>query len=412
MILKYHNAVRNLATQSTAALVVGAATFGLQILMARQFGPETFSVYGIAMSVSGIAFIFQDGGFRALLYREATHPTPGLPPPYNLLSRALGWNLLMSAGLTLFAIGSAAMTGITTAAAVTLLILTNTGRIITLDISSLLRADGRFARDARWQVGNRVTVGLLMLLALLVADELIVVLVAGAVAQAAMLVLPTVRERLRRPALQLGDQVFRTCATLSAIDLITALYFRSDVVMLAALGRSGSEIGIYAAQTRIVEAYIFMVAPIAMLLFRFARLRVDDRRATARIMWFLITLLLLPSLGLLIITLVYREPIVQLIFGMQYVSGAEYLPWLIAACCAAAPNALLGQLLLASNRESYFLAAVIGALAVNLSFNAVLIPLSGAAGAAQATFVTEFGLSLFLIVALYAPIGANRRATS
>ena len=107
---------------------------------------------------------------------------------------------------------------------------------------------------------------------------------------------------------------------------------------------------------------------------------------------------------LLILTTQYNDWMVQVIFGAPYQSGAAYLPWLIAACCAAAPNALLGQVLLASNRERYFLLAVIGALVVNLTLNTILIATRGAAGAAMATFATESSLLLFLTIAFYAPM--------
>lgn len=394
---------RNFASQSAASVVAGAITFAFQITLARQLGPDLFGSYGIAASIAGIAFIFQDGGFRSLLYREATHPTPGLPDYRTLLSRALGWNILASGFMLLLAIGGtlySAIIGI----AVAILIVTNMGRIVSLDISSLMRANDQFTAEAKWQVKNRLSVNLLMIVAAFLSNNLIVILACGAITQFGNLLLSTPRAILRVPKFAWNSDIFRICATLVAIDLVTALYFRSDVLIMAALGRPREEIGIYAALSRIIEAYIFVVAPIATIFFRSARLGIDDRRATGRTLWLLTAITGVPTLILLILTTQYHDWMVQLIFGAPYQSGAAYLPWLIAACCAAAPNALLGQVLLANNRERYFLLAVIGALVVNLTLNTILIATRGAAGAAMATFATESSLLLFLTIAFYAPM--------
>jgi O-antigen/teichoic acid export membrane protein len=209
---------------------------------------------------------------------------------------------------------------------------------------------------------------------------------------------------LSTPKFKWNSDIFRICAALVAIDLVTALYFRSDVLIMAALGRSKEEIGIYSALTRIIEAYIFLVAPVAVTFFRSARMGLNDQKSTARTLWRLSAIVGAPTLVLLALTTEYNDWMVHLIFGSQFQSGATYLAWLIAACCATAPNALLGQCLLASNRERYFLSAVLGALAVNLSLNMTLIATRGATGAAQATFATELSLLFFLTIAFYAPM--------
>ena len=394
---------QSFASQSAASIVVGAITFILQITLARQLGPDSFGTYGIAASIAGIGFIFQDGGFRSLLYREATHPTQGLPDYLTLFSRALGWNILASGFLLVLAIGGtlySAIIGI----AVAIMVVTNMGRIVSLDISSLMRANDQFTAEAKWQVKNRLSVNLLMIVAAFLSNNLIVILACGAVAQLGNLLLSTVRAVLRVPKFAWNTDIFRICATLVAIDLVTALYFRSDVLIMAALGRTREEIGIYAALSRIIEAYIFIVAPMATIFFRSARLKIANRQATGRILWLLSTITAVPTLIVLVLSMHYEEWMIRLIFGTSYQSGAAYLPWVIAACCAAAPNALLGQVLLANNRERYFLLAVIGALIVNLTLNTILIATRGAAGAAMATFATEASLLLFLAAAFYAPM--------
>jgi O-antigen/teichoic acid export membrane protein len=396
--------IRNIANQSAASAVVGVVTFGLQILLARKLGPAAFGVYGIAASIAGIVFILQDGGFRTLLYRETTHPTRSLPAYQAIFSYALGWNILASGCLATLALAGASLLGAITAGAVAILIATNLARVVSLDISSLLRAEGLFASEARWQITNRTSIALVMIIAIALSDNLILILAVGAVVQFCNLLLPLPRRLLRSPKFELNHDLLRVCATLVTIDMVTALYFRSDVLIMAAFGHSKEEIGVYAALTRIIEAYIFVVAPAAVIFFRSARLGARDGRRPAKTLWRLIAAIAVPTLVLLAFTVQYHDWIIGLIFGRQFSSGSPYLAWLIAACCAAAPNALLGQALLAYNRDKYFLAAVIGALAVNLPMNLVLIPISGAMGAAQATFATEFSLMLFLTAALYAPM--------
>ncbi|MFL9501567.1 oligosaccharide flippase family protein [Rhodopseudomonas palustris] len=400
----------NLVYQLTAAAAVGAASIGVQVILARQLGPDVFGIYGIAASVAGIAFILQDGGFRTLIYREATHATPGLPDHAAILASAFGWNILASVALLSLAIAGFMSFGTVLGGAICIMILTNLGRALTLNLSSLMRARDLFSTEAGWQIIARVWVAALMLAAMVLTGDLLVILAAGAVGQFAVLSLPMPRQMLPRPRFAYDSTVLRVCATLVAIDLVTALYFRSDVLLMAAFGRGNDEIGIYAALTRMIEAYIFVVAPVATIFFRLARLGNSDHHSINGVLWLLIAMIAGPALVLLALTIYHHESMVVAIFGAKYQSGATYLPWLIAASCCAGPNALLGQVMLARNRDILFLASTMGALIVNLSFNVSLVPAYGALGAALATFATEFSLTLMLIASLYlSPRGARSK---
>lgn len=397
--------------QTIATALTGIATLLVQLVLARQLGPSTFAVFGVATSIAAVAFILQDGGFRVLLYREATHPTVGFPEHGEILSRALGWNLVTSTVLVGAALGGLTLYSALLAVTVALLVATNFGRIISSDLSALMRARSLFVAEARWQILNRILVGASIVVAVTLTDNLIVALAAGAIAQVGILFLHLPRRMLRNSSPGFDFHLLRACLILVAIDLGTALYFRSDVLLLAAYGRPAEEIGIYAAMMRIVDAYIFGLTPLATLFFRYSRLAAMGGRP-AYGLGLLIVIVEIFTLIILVVAGKYHDAIVDGLFGTSYRAGAAYLPWLIAACCAAGPNALLGQALLANNREGSLLAAVGATLIVNFCMNVSLVPNSGAEGAAKATFATELALTLCLCIALLRPSRSTKAPIS
>jgi O-antigen/teichoic acid export membrane protein len=399
-------------SQWMATALVGAATLILQIVMARQLGPFTFGLYGTVAAIGSILVIVQDGGFRSLLYREATHQTAGFPPNQTLLSYALGWNLAATV-VALLLCGAAATTDATLSLTLAIVIVANLGRVTTINISSLMRAAGRFVDEARWQVTSRLLTALSMIAVAFMTGNLIKVLIAGAIAQFILLTLPMARLGLSTPRFTIRKIVLRTCVTLVAVDLVTALYFRSDVLILAAFGYARDDIGVYVAMTRSVEAVVFFSAPVAVMFFRSARLVASDTKLLARRIWLLTALFEVPLVAVLALCASYGDYLIELVYGQAYRSGNAYLPWLIAACFAVVPNALLGQALLARNREGYFLAATVGALIVNLVANFTLVPSRGVFGAAQSTVATEYSLLVLLTVAFYVRSGrASAAATT
>ena len=63
---------RSLSVQWLATVYVAGFSMMLTIFLARLFGPEVFGEYSYIVTFASLFAIFQDGGFRTLLFREFT----------------------------------------------------------------------------------------------------------------------------------------------------------------------------------------------------------------------------------------------------------------------------------------------------------------------------------------------------
>jgi O-antigen/teichoic acid export membrane protein len=400
---------KQVATQWAAALFGGIAATVVQIALARVLGPTTFGLFSIATAVASIGFILQEGGFRTLLFREATRPTRGLPPPDSLLALAIGWDVTVTAIAVVASGLAAAVIEGRLGIAIAIVLVINCGRALSAYISAQMRAQGRFEIEALWQVETRAITTVAILAAALATGDLLAILAAGASAQVIVLCVPMVRNRLVWPQFQWMGEVWRICAVLIAIDFVITCYFRIDVLILAALGRPRAEIGVYSAAMRFLEAYVYAVTPIAAIFFRSARLVVDPSNVLTPRILILSILFAVPVLVAFNLTIFFGDAIVVFVYGPDYQSSGTYLPWIAVASFAIVPNFLVGQALLALNREFPFLLATLGGLAVNVGANLILIPASGALGAAQATAATEMMLLVFLTIAF---LGRDKNSSS
>ncbi len=168
---------------------------------------------------------------------------------------------------------------------------------------------------------------------------------------------------------------------------VYAYYANVDTIILAGT-RSEREAGLYTAAYR-----LFLAANIAGLAAAYSQLpilsrsvvRGDDREASASLRQIL---LLLACYGSAVVGAVDigGRVILQTLYGSRFAGMA---PVLVVLCLGVAWYAVgfpAGYTLIARGKSKGFLAGSATAAGVNLSFNAVLIPIFGPIGAAIATF--------------------------
>jgi len=61
-----------------AAIYTAVVSMGLTFVLGRLLGPEAFGTYSNILTLASLFFILQDGGFKTLIFREKTLPTPRL----------------------------------------------------------------------------------------------------------------------------------------------------------------------------------------------------------------------------------------------------------------------------------------------------------------------------------------------
>ena len=377
-----------------AALYTAAVSIGLTFVLGRVLGPDKFGSYSYILTIATLFFILQDGGFRTLLFREKTLPSKGLKRYGDrLFSWALGHVVVITAAGAFFILALPTGYRIESLAA----IFCFGFQAVINFISSELRAEGLFPRDALWQATVRTfgAAGILVavffvrpvpwaIFCLLVVCALVVsVLVSQADCEAFVWWFPY-------PGYP------KACLGFMAIEAATTVYYRCDIILLERLVGDPALVGYYAAAYRFLDGITLLVAPLGIIWFRKLRLVSEDTALLGRqIAWMSITMLLAAFLIIVAVVPFSRE-IVVFTFGHAYADSADLLPWL-GALIFILPNGVLTQAAIARNRESVYAVAAGGAALVNIGLNLVLIPRFGAKGAAWATIATEGFLTVALI---------------
>ncbi len=193
-------------------------------------------------------------------------------------------------------------------------------------------------------------------------------------------------------------ELVRQAAPLAFTTVVTLLYLRADLFILASL-RGAEEVGLFAASFRLFEAmFVFSGGIVAgsfpLLASRFGR------RDLAELSAFVLRLLLGVGLPAAIGLWLVAEPMLHFLFGPSYTEASEPLRFLAVALVAVFVNALTTHLLIASHRGRYLVGATLIRLLVAIAVDLALIPRFGAVGAAAAVAVAEWSLVCVSLVAV------------
>jgi O-antigen/teichoic acid export membrane protein len=176
---------------------------------------------------------------------------------------------------------------------------------------------------------------------------------------------------------------------LGLAGLLTMAYVRIDGVLVYAIEGAG-DAGIYSAVYRVLDRIQFLPAAVMTTLFPLiAAAWPRERDRAHRLVQLAIDYLGIAALPALGFTVVAAEPVVELLFGDEFVRGAPALPILMGAFIALAyyQLALSVTIVLGLQRRLVAFAAV--GLVVNVLLNLALIPVFGYIAAAWVTLVTE-----------------------
>lgn len=268
--------VRLLAYQWFAIGMQGVISFALVILVARSFGPEMFGIYSVALSVGVLLAILIDWGFGTLLQRETARATRDIGfDGGKLHGYAFGQALLTIGSLIVLAF-------LLPFPFHRLTLLAVIGAFGTAVIGqffiAILRGQGRLARDALWQLVNRVlTAGCVLAVFWWGANQPWQVLAAQCFGSLAFVLYLTRVQRVK-PILPVPLRVYRAMLPILWLNLVSVIYCRADMVLLKLLDAPRSDIGHFGVAYRMMELVLLLAAPIGLILFR--RFRLDDSGVT------------------------------------------------------------------------------------------------------------------------------------
>ena len=183
---------------------------------------------------------------------------------------------------------------------------------------------------------------------------------------------------------------------------LTFAYGRIDQILVYELSSSSVEVGVYAAMYKILDNAGFLPMAVMVTLFPImAGLFPGDPPRLRRMMQIAIDYLMIVAFGGLALTIVAAEPIIALLYGPDYTSGATVLTILIAAFVPICIGNVAGNMVVAMDlQRRYIWFAALGLL-LNVPLNLVLIPEYGIEAAAWITLLTEVvvvSLSLWMVL--------------
>ncbi len=397
--------VRSLISQWLATGYVATLSILIAFVLGRVFGPAGFGDYSYVLSIAAIYAIFQDGGFRTLLFREYTKKTSKIARHNNLLNLALGHVLIVTSfGFIFLQFVDANQKFALNIALICFALIT-----FSTFVSAFYKGKGLFSKEAGWQMLVRTLTAFFILGAVfLFTPKIENIFLAWFVGLMFALSLPLARVIWQRPIFRPNLEVFRSCAAFLTIDAATILYFRSDIVLLRHLLDGSEQVGYYAAAYRFLEGMILIVTPIAHIAFRSLRLTSHDTVAFTSKLLRLLALML--GIAFIIFGLAYMfgGNIIHFTFGEGFKPAGSLLVWLFSAMFVILPNYILTQSAIALNREKYYAIAAVLAALLNILLNFFLIPEFGALGAVWATIATEVLLCFILMFGVLRWLGGNR----
>ncbi len=392
--------IPSLVSQWGATAYIAVVSLGLTFVLGRVMGPSVFGTYSYILTLASLFFILQDGGFKTLLFREKTAPTPELAGyKEQLLPMALG-NTVLATLLGLFLVLSLPIQN--RAGIFTAIICFGLHALVHF-LSSELKARDLFPKEAQWRAIVRTLGALGMLAGLFLIFPRPWCVFLGWSLGLIIAVLFCSPQRLSRPVFKksLTRDIRKATLAFMAIDAATTIYYRSDIILLKYLSDSTAEVGYYAAAYRFLDGIVVFAAPLCAIWFRRLRLVKDDKREFYRKLLGMNALLLAAAIVIAVLGIFWNLQIMTYTFGSGYAPAAGLLSWLLAALVFVLPNGILTQAAIARNIQNlYALAAGIGA-AVNICLNIYLIPLYGGLGAAWSTLATEASLTMVLLIALW-----------
>jgi O-antigen/teichoic acid export membrane protein len=396
---------RSMGYQFISTLYLALLGFAVSVLLARELGVEVFGNYSYILSLAGIFLIFQDGGYKTLIFRESvdnntTQSSLSLGVIHLILITLLGgllvsliqpqrWEIILTA---FGCMGLVVLTGF---------------------VSSLLKGRGDFKLDAIWKIVIRSLTACAILSALFFykANTIKYIFIAWSIALILALIWPIVKGYIKWPSFNFNNELFRSSMVFLSIDVATVFYFRSDIVLLEYLGNIEGDVGHYSAAYRILEGIILIATPVAQIAFRSLRLRLNQKK--------FYSLLILLTFAMLVIAgvfaglgIFFSDDVILVVFGEQYQRAGKLLPILMFAMLFILPNYILTQGAIAINKEIYYAKIVCFVALLNILLNIWLIPDFGAFGAACATIFSEGVLFMGLVYVFWREWigveGANR----
>ena len=367
------------------------------IYAARVLGAAEYGVFSYVLGFAGFFTIFADIGITPLLTREiASTPDPHTRLRYFSTSFWLKLILLFFTALLIIFVAPH-LTNIEAAALLIPLV-----ALLTIfdGLRELAIAYVRGREKMEWEAAITtfmniaiMVAGILILQFYVTAHALLLSYIAS-VGAALIFSIILLRKEFasifHKIDFVLARRILSSSWPIAFYGVLGAFMLNTDVIMLG-WWRTSEEIGYYSASQRIIQVFYTIPALLASGLFPFlARLIAQGDLLKARSLHERsITLALSLAIPLVIGGIILASPLVALLYGAEYLPAAPSLQILLITLLFIFPGILLGNIILAHNKQRETILYIgLGAIG-NIVFNFFFIPLYGIVGAAIATIIAQ-----------------------
>ena len=390
---------RNVTVLASAQLITWTMTLLWTLVVPRTLGPSNMGVIMAAWSITGILGVVLGLGTRNYLVRESV-----VRP--DAASQLIGTALLLRVILSPLLLAAAflygqivgwdheARTVLYLAAAATIFVQ------VAEPLQAGFQAIERMEFLAYSDVISKSGQGLVGIVVVLIGFGTVGVTACWAVMTGLVVVLDLywLHGRLRidlRTSVAKMLAVARASLSYWAYGLFFMLYLWIDFVMLSLLTRD-EVVGWYSVPTRLFQTMMFLPVAVATAwLPHFVRGFEEGDEKLKEAARQPVELVLLLSLPIAAMTVVAADPVIHLLYGSAYAHSVPVMAILGLCIPPMYMNIMLGQVLIAMNRQSEWTWVMGVTTIVNPLLNLALIPLTenlydnGAIGAAISLFLTE-----------------------
>ncbi len=198
---------------------------------------------------------------------------------------------------------------------------------------------------------------------------------------------------------ELFMKILRESFPFAMLTLLMALYYRVDSVMLERMLPDGAtQAGIYAQAFRLLDAFVMYAYLFSVILLPLFSRMLKEEKKVDELVRFAFLLLMIPVLILGVSTIIFRYPVMDLLYRQHMEVSSDVLGLLMGALIFVSSGYLFGTLLTARGDILALGRLAAGGFFLNILLNVLLIPHYAALGAAAASLVTQAGIGVAQVV--------------
>ena len=197
-----------------------------------------------------------------------------------------------------------------------------------------------------------------------------------------------------------AKELLKKCLYVAISGLMITIYMRIDQVMLGSMLPDKSQNGIYSAAVKIAEMWYFI--PLALIAsFKPSIMKcknINNEKEYQRLMQRLYDIVAIIGVVCGIGITIVAPFAIRILYGEAYAQSAEILSISVWAGLFATLGSARSIWLVAEDLQKYTISYTLAGCVINVTLNAILIPIYGAFGAAFATLIAQAISNTFVLM--------------